>query len=179
MGRERRLRPEERDLRAREAKANSGCPAYWDHPCLIRPPRTTAGPPKGWKRIGRRPARLTCARAESSDRPGPVRRPDRRQERSASGLRRRAGRQVSGVSKYEPALASCSPASLFDIDAPLPGNARGIRRARNLPVAAKDRFGRSASREGDRPTVRPHRLRSNPSPGRRCRAISTSPCGRG
>jgi hypothetical protein len=47
---------------------------------------------KGWKRIGRRPVRLTCARAKSSDRPGPVRRPDRRQERRLSAYERRTFR---------------------------------------------------------------------------------------
>src|SRR3954451_22284241 len=46
VGRGRRLRPVERIHRAREArKLIRGCLAYWDHPRLIRPPRTTAGPP--------------------------------------------------------------------------------------------------------------------------------------
>ena len=57
-----------------------------DRPVLRR------GRRQGWKRIGRRPARLTCVRAKSSDRPGPVRRPDRRQERRLSAYERRTFR---------------------------------------------------------------------------------------
>ena len=44
VGRGRRLRPVERIHRAREdRKLIRGCPAYWDHPRLIRPPRTRTG----------------------------------------------------------------------------------------------------------------------------------------
>ena len=40
---------------------------------------------KGWKRMGRRPARLTCARAKASDTPGPVRKPDGQRRRTLGG----------------------------------------------------------------------------------------------
>ena len=46
VGRGRRLRPVERIHRAREAESQfGGAPRVWGHPRLIRPPRTTAGPP--------------------------------------------------------------------------------------------------------------------------------------
>src|SRR4051794_28666458 len=78
VGRGRRLRPVERIHRAREArKLIRGCLAYWDHPRLIRPPRTTAGAParlgagrgeggRGWPRGGES---STDARSGTEPRP--------------------------------------------------------------------------------------------------------------
>src|SRR4051794_25381965 len=111
-----------------------GAPRIGDHPRLIRPPRTTAGPPESWERVGGRRARLTCVRAESSDRPGPD--PETRPPTRTEDLGQKPPRGTPGhwhpIKIESRSLASCSPRSLT-VRRLSPGNARGIWRAPTSP----------------------------------------------